>query len=72
MVMTFVVWKPKSTWAVRTIFSTLVVLFLLLAISEWCAATQYLDSSKNIKKAAGAVGLICGGSAFYTALAEVS
>jgi hypothetical protein len=68
--MLIAVWKPKSNWAIRMVFITLVILFLLLAISEWCADTGYADSSNKINTAAGAVGILCGVDAFYIALAE--
>jgi len=70
-VMTGIVWKPKSSWAVRVIFSSLTILFFLLAISNFVAANpNYADASNKWDTAAGAIGLICGGTAFYTALAE--
>jgi hypothetical protein len=71
LVMLVAVWKPKSNWAVRTIFITLTILFFLLAISEWLAARpDYADSSNKVDTTAGAVGILCGFAAFYTAMAE--
>jgi uncharacterized protein len=71
-IMLIAVWKPKSSWAVRTIFATLVILFFLLAISEWVGQDpKYADASNKWDTAAGAIGLICGFSAFYTGMAEV-
>ena len=63
-------WKPKSNWAIRTVFITLVVLFELLAIQYWCTDTGYPDSANKILTAAGAIGLVCGLTAYYIALAE--
>ena len=65
------VWKPKSNWAVRSIFITLTILFFLLAVSEWAAAkVDYLDASNKWDTSAGAVGILCGFLAFYTSMAE--
>jgi succinate-acetate transporter protein len=52
----------KANRALQTVFSTLAVLFFLLAIAQFIPAVLPL---------AAAVGIFCGFSAFYLALAEV-
>ena len=52
----------KANRALQTVFSTLAILFFLLAIARFIPAVLPL---------AAAVGIFCGFSAFYLALAEV-
>lgn len=54
----------KHDIATCVIFSTLVVLFWLLAIGD-------ISESKNVKKVAGWIGIICGSSAIYTGLGNL-
>jgi hypothetical protein len=54
----------KSNFALKFIFGSLVVLFFLLALRDW-------TGSQFIGTVAGFEGIICGGSAFYLAMAEV-
>eukprot|EP01053_Blabericola_migrator_P003809 Blabericola_migrator_1__3808@NODE_2147_length_3206_cov_240_244982_g1359_i0_p2_GENE_NODE_2147_length_3206_cov_240_244982_g1359_i0NODE_2147_length_3206_cov_240_244982_g1359_i0_p2_ORF_typecomplete_len243_score35_65Gpr1_Fun34_YaaH/PF01184_19/1_9e55YwiC/PF14256_6/0_019Phage_holin_5_1/PF06946_11/6_4e02Phage_holin_5_1/PF06946_11/2_6e03Phage_holin_5_1/PF06946_11/0_17CPP1like/PF11833_8/2_9e02CPP1like/PF11833_8/0_75DUF1129/PF06570_11/62_NODE_2147_length_3206_cov_240_244982_g1359_i021252853 len=48
------------------IFSTLTILFLMLAINKFCG------EPKALSVASGVVGIICGALAFYTSIAEVT
>ncbi len=48
----------------QVVFGTLIILFWLLAIGNWTGNT-------SITQLAGYVGIICGFSAFYTALSQV-
>jgi uncharacterized protein len=50
--------------ALQVVFATLVILFWLLAISEWADSTV-------IHKIAGWEGLVCGMSAVYAAVAQI-
>ncbi|AOX99710.1 GPR1/FUN34/YaaH family transporter [Jeongeupia sp. USM3] len=50
--------------ATRVVFGTLTVLFFLLAAAEFTGALA-------LTRCAGIVGLVCGASAIYTAIAEV-
>ena len=54
----------KISRAHQTIFMSLTILFLLLAIGDW-------TGSHVIKTIAGFEGIFCGASAFYTAVALV-
>jgi len=54
----------RKNRALQVIFGSLVALFALLAIRDW-------TGSELIGRIAGYVGIICGGSAFYLAMAEV-
>jgi len=54
----------KLNRALQTVFLTLVILFLLLAISDFAG-------SKGLRILAGYEGIICGLSAFYTGAAVV-
>lgn len=51
-------------WAVRLVFLTLTILFLLLAIGKWA-------NSKKTTKAAGVIGILCALIAMYTGAAEI-
>eukprot|EP01057_Protomagalhaensia_wolfi_P001050 Protomagalhaensia_wolfi_Nauph_80__1049@NODE_160_length_3372_cov_649_059106_g121_i0_p2_GENE_NODE_160_length_3372_cov_649_059106_g121_i0NODE_160_length_3372_cov_649_059106_g121_i0_p2_ORF_typecomplete_len227_score19_98Gpr1_Fun34_YaaH/PF01184_19/6_9e53Gaa1/PF04114_14/0_63DUF1430/PF07242_11/2_1DUF1430/PF07242_11/3e02AC_N/PF16214_5/10_NODE_160_length_3372_cov_649_059106_g121_i014942174 len=55
----------KMNFATKLIFCTLSVLFLLLAI------TRFLNEPKALQVISGVVGVLCGLSALYLALAEV-
>ena len=50
--------------ALRFVFGSLIVLFALLALRDW-------TGSGFIGTLAGLEGIVCGGSAFYLAMAEV-
>ncbi len=50
--------------ALQTIFGTLVILFILLAVRDWA-------SSSVVGKIAGWEGIICGLSAIYTGVAHI-
>jgi succinate-acetate transporter protein len=50
--------------ALQVVFGTLVILFILLAISEAMGSTV-------VKRIAGYEGLICGASAIYASLAQI-
>ena len=52
-------------WAIRIVFATLDLLFILLASANWA------DGHKNTLKAAGIVGIICAISAIYAGAAEI-
>jgi succinate-acetate transporter protein len=54
----------KLNRALQTVFLTLIILFLLLAISDF-------TGNKDIRIFAGYEGLLCGLSAFYTGAAQV-
>ena len=54
----------KLTKSLQFIFGSLTILFFLLAIGD-------LTGSAAIKTIAGIEGIICGASAFYTALAQI-
>lgn len=54
----------KLTKALRLVFGTLVILFFLLAIGDF-------TGNATIKTIAGIEGILCGGLAFYTAMAEL-
>jgi len=54
----------KKNKALQTVFLTLTILFVLLAVGHW------FDNS-TIIKIAGYEGMLCGASAFYLAAAEV-
>jgi succinate-acetate transporter protein len=54
----------KLTKSLQFIFGSLTILFFLLAIGD-------LTGSTAIKTIAGIEGIICGASAFYTALAHI-
>lgn len=54
----------KHNRALQVVFSTLTVLFFLLAIGDF-------TGSATITLIAGWVGIICGGSAIYASLAQV-
>jgi uncharacterized protein len=54
----------RSVRALQFVFATLVILFWLLAIGDWTGETA-------VTHVAGWVGIVCGFSAFYTAMAEV-
>jgi succinate-acetate transporter protein len=60
----------KLNRALQVVFGTLTVLFVLLAIRDWTAAS-YADASRIIGKVAGWEGIVCGLSAIYTAIAQV-
>ena len=66
-VFTFVMLIASFTkpWAIRVVFFTLDLLFILLASSDW------KNGDKDILKAAGIVGLICAISAIYAGSAEI-
>lgn len=51
-------------FALRFVFGTLVILFFLLALRDWTGWSF-------IGTIAGLEGIVCGGSAFYLAMAEV-
>ena len=55
----------KQNRCVQFIFFTLIIAFMLLSIGHW------RPSSTDSIKAAGWIGLICGGSAFYLGLSEL-
>jgi succinate-acetate transporter protein len=65
----------KTNRALQVVFSTLAILFFLLAIREGLVASQYLtagDGNWNLfTQITGVEGIIVGFSAFYLALAEV-
>lgn len=54
----------KSSPVLKFVFGSLTLLFFLLAIGDW-------TGSAAIKHFAGWEGIVCGGSAFYLAMAEV-
>ena len=54
----------KNNRALQVVFGTLTILFFLLAAAEF-------TGNAGITKFAGYEGIICGGSAIYTALAEI-
>lgn len=54
----------RKNRALQVIFGSLTALFALLAIRDW-------SGSEAIGHLAGYVGIFCGGSAFYLAVAEV-
>lgn len=54
----------RKNRALQFIFGSLTLLFTLLAIRDW-------SGSEAIGQVAGWVGIVCGGSAFYLAMAEV-
>ncbi|MBM3114748.1 acetate uptake transporter [Jeongeupia naejangsanensis] len=54
----------RASLASRVVFGTLTILFFLLAAAEF-------TGSVALTRCAGVVGLVCGASAFYTAIAEV-
>ena len=54
----------KATRALQTVFLTLTILFFVVAIKD-------MTEIANIAYVAGAVGVLCGGSAMYTAFGEV-
>jgi succinate-acetate transporter protein len=54
----------KLSRALRVVFSTLTILFILLAISDF-------TGNKGIKVVAGIEGIFCGLSAIYTCLAQI-
>lgn len=54
----------RNNRAIQFVFASLALLFLLLAIGD-------ATGIKEITQLAGLVGIICGASAFYTAMAEV-
>eukprot|EP01054_Gregarina_sp_Poly1_P001036 Gregarina_sp_Poly_1__1035@NODE_1253_length_4621_cov_230_546552_g854_i0_p4_GENE_NODE_1253_length_4621_cov_230_546552_g854_i0NODE_1253_length_4621_cov_230_546552_g854_i0_p4_ORF_typecomplete_len198_score17_73Gpr1_Fun34_YaaH/PF01184_19/1_4e55Cas1_AcylT/PF07779_12/0_01DUF2070/PF09843_9/8_2_NODE_1253_length_4621_cov_230_546552_g854_i034404033 len=55
----------KMNVCLRVVFSSLTVLFLLLAVS------RFLDNPSTLDRTCGVVGIVCGLSAFYLAVAEV-
>ena len=57
--------------ALQIVFGTLTILFALLVIDNYLKAAGMLDAGKLVGKIAGFVGIICGASAFYLAMAEV-
>ena len=61
----------KKDFTLQFIFGSLALLFFLLAIRDWCAASQLLLSKNMIGKIAGWEGIICGCSAMYYAMAQV-
>ncbi|GHD63221.1 acetate uptake transporter [Jeongeupia chitinilytica] len=54
----------RASIATRVVFGTLTVLFALLAAAEFTGAPA-------LTRCAGVVGIVCGASAVYTAIAEV-
>ncbi|MCL2032895.1 MAG: acetate uptake transporter [Methanomassiliicoccaceae archaeon] len=54
----------KSTRALQAVFLTLTILFFVVAIKD-------VTEISNIAYVAGAVGVMCGGTAMYTAFGEV-
>ena len=54
----------KSTRALRVVFGSLTILFLLLSIKDFTGIAL-------VGNIAGAVGIFCGFSAIYTAIAEI-
>ncbi len=54
----------KLNRGLQVVFSTLTVLFFLLAIGDFC-------DSAIITKIAGYVGIVCGGSAIYNTAAQI-
>ncbi|MEI9750474.1 acetate uptake transporter [Moellerella wisconsensis] len=54
----------KANTALQFVFGSLTILFALLAIANF-------TGSESLLKIAGYVGIICGASAFYLAMAEV-
>lgn len=54
----------RSVRMLSVVFGTLVVLFFLLAIGDWASAPLATHIG-------GWVGIVCGFSAFYTAMAEI-
>lgn len=65
-VFTFFMWLGTfgTNRALQTVFFTLWILFFLLAIHFWFGTA-------TVGKIAGFEGIICGGSAFYLAMAEI-
>jgi len=61
----------KINRALQVVFSTLVALFYLLGIGDAVKAAGALEAGEVVEKIAGAVGVVCGLSAFYTGVAEV-
>lgn len=57
----------KANRVLQFIFSSLVVLFFLLAVEHWVAE----HAAHIIGRVAGYVGLLCGSAAIYLAMAEV-
>jgi succinate-acetate transporter protein len=60
----FVGTLKKAPWSLVFVFFTVVLLFMLLASYHW-------TKNKNIEKAAGIEGVICGLSAIYVAAGEL-
>lgn len=54
----------KAPVMLRVVFITLTILFFLLALGDY-------TGNVSVTRVAGIVGLICGFSAFYTAIAEM-
>lgn len=54
----------KLSRALRVIFSTLTILFFLLAIADF-------TGNKDIKVVAGYIGIVCGLSAVYACIAQI-
>ena len=61
----------KLNRALQFIFGSLTILFFLLAIGDFVAATGNVSLGKTITQIAGFEGIICGFSAVYTGLAQV-
>ena len=61
----------KKDYTIRFVFASLALLFFLLAIRDWCAASEFHQAKNVIGKIAGWEGIICGCSAMYYAMAQV-
>lgn len=61
----------KKDYTIRFVFGSLALLFFLLAIRDWCDASEFHQAKTVIGKIAGWEGIICGCSAMYYAMAQV-
>ena len=61
----------KKDYTIRFVFGSLALLFFLLAIRDWCAASGFDQAKSIIGQIAGWEGIICGCSAMYYAMAQV-
>ncbi len=61
----------KMNKALQFTFGTVVILFALLIVDNYLKAAGAREAGELFGRIAGYVGILCGGGAFYTAMAEI-
>ncbi len=62
----------KTNRVLQFVFLSLAILFFLLAAADGLTFAGALDAAAVVGTIAGLEGIVCGGSAFYLAMAEVN